>query len=164
MKKIYSLILPLTFIFMLVSCSPNTSDEIKVDEKQVMNYTHNANETELARLINEHRVSIGLNELEIINHISFKSEEHNEYMIANKVVNHDFFQERSQNIIHVLGAVKVNENVAYNYVTPEAALNAWLNSPGHKANIEGAFTHFGISITSDPETGKKYFTNIFVKK
>ena len=164
MKNIYSLILPLTFVFMLVSCSPNTSDEVKVDEKQVMNYDYNANETELARLINEHRVSIGLNKLEIINHISFKSEEHNEYMITNNVVDHAYFQERSDNIIRVLGAVKVNENVAYNFITPQSALNAWLNSPGHRANIEGDFTYFGISVTESSETGKKYYTNIFIKK
>jgi uncharacterized protein YkwD len=164
MKNIYSLIAPLTFIFMLVSCSPNTSEEVKVDEKQVMNYDYNANETELARLINEHRVSIGLNELEIINHISFKSEEHNDYMITNNVVDHAYFQERSDNIIRVLGAVKVNENVAYNFITPQSALNAWLNSPGHRANIEGDFTCFGISVTESPETGKKYYTNIFIKK
>ena len=38
-----------------------------------------------------------------------------------------------------------------------------LNSAGHKANIEGDFTHFGISIRTNAE-GKKYYTNIFVKK
>ena len=85
-------------------------------------------------------------------------------MIQNNVVNHDQFQERSKNIIEVLGAVKVNENVAYNYVTPNSALHAWLNSPGHKANIEGDFTHFGISIRINPVNGKSYYTNIFIKK
>jgi len=157
-------LMPLALVFTMFSCSPDASDEASVNETMVQSYDYNETEVRMATLINDYRTSIGLNALETINHISYKSEEHNEYMIANKVVNHDFFQERSQNIIHVLGAVKVNENVAYNYVTAEAALNAWLNSPGHKANIEGAFTHFGISITADPETGKKYYTNIFVKK
>ncbi|RYG26389.1 MAG: CAP domain-containing protein, partial [Chitinophagaceae bacterium] len=92
------------------------------------------------------------------------SEEHNEYMIANQVVNHDQFQQRANNIMEVVGAVKVNENIAYNYQQPSGALHAWLNSPGHKANIEGNFTHFGVSVSVDPTTGKKYYTNIFVKK
>jgi uncharacterized protein YkwD len=147
----------------MISCSPN-SEDVKVVEKQVMNYDYNADETELARLINEYRASIGLNELVIINHISYKSEEHNEYMITNNVVDHAYFQERSDNLTNVLGAVKVNENVAYNYNTPQSVLSAWLNSPGHKVNIEGDCTHFGISITTNPETGKKYYTNIFIKK
>jgi uncharacterized protein YkwD len=85
-------------------------------------------------------------------------------MIENNVVNHDYFQARSNNIINVLGAEKVGENIAYNYVTPQSALSAWLNSPGHKANLEGDYTHFGISVTVNPETGRKYYTNIFMKK
>lgn len=28
------------------------------------------------------------------------------------------------------------ENIAYGYSTPEAVLQAWLNSPGHRGNIE----------------------------
>ncbi|MFM2214454.1 MAG: hypothetical protein RL427_1822, partial [Bacteroidota bacterium] len=30
--------------------------------------------------------------------------------------------------------------------------------------IEGDFTHFGVSVTSDPVTGRKYYTNMFMKK
>ena len=31
-------------------------------------------------------------------------------------------------------------------------------------NIEGDFTHFGISVKTNPTTGKKYYTNIFMKR
>lgn len=162
--KVLRTLLPLALVFTMVSCSSDATDETTTDARLIENYDYNTTELELADLINDYRVSVGLNALEKINHVSSKSEEHNEYMIANNVVNHDYFQQRSQNIIQVLGAVKVNENVAYNYISPEAALNAWLNSEGHKANIEGDFTHFGISVRTDPETGKKYYTNIFIKK
>ena len=57
----------------------------------------------------------------------------------------------------------VSENLAYNYTMPESVVNAWLNSPAYKVNIEGDFTHFGISIRTSSD-GKKYYTNIFVKK
>ena len=159
-------IMPLALVFTLISCSSNSNEDLASTAKPqlIKDYAYRTDELELADLINEYRVSQGLTSLQIINHISFKSEEHNEYMIANNVVNHDQFAERSQNIIEVLGAVKVNENVAYNFVSPSSALNAWLNSPGHKANIEGDFTHFGISIRENNTTGKKYFTNIFIKK
>jgi uncharacterized protein YkwD len=159
-------VVPMAFLFTLISCSSSDSaEEASAAKPQlIQNYEYNSDELELADLINEHRVSLGLNPLQLINHVSYKSEEHNEYMIARKVVNHDLFPERSENIMEVLGAVKVNENVAYNFVSPNSALNAWLNSPGHKANIEGSFTHFGISIRQDETTGKKYYTNIFVKK
>jgi uncharacterized protein YkwD len=159
-------LVPMAFMFTLISCSSNdTEDSTPVAKPQlVQDFNYNTDELQLADLINQHRVSLGLNPLQLINHVSYKSEEHTQYMIAKKSVNHDLFAERSENIIEVLGAFKVNENVAYNFMTPAAALNAWLNSPGHKANIEGTFTHFGISIKEDPATGKKYYTNIFIKK
>lgn len=152
-------------IFSLTSCSSDASEEVQTTNSTLVNdYNYNQIEIDLAAEINAYRVSKGLNELQTVNHISFKSEEHNEYMIANNVVNHDYFEERSNNIMQVLGAVKVNENVAYNYTTSAGVLHAWLQSPGHKSNIEGNFTHFGISVSEDPETGKKYYTNIFIKK
>ncbi|MBC7607426.1 MAG: CAP domain-containing protein [Burkholderiales bacterium] len=164
-SKLLRAILPMAIVFTMLSCSSNSTEDLATPSATlVQKYDYNAEELELADLINEHRVSMGLNPLETINHISYKSEEHNEYMIAKNLVNHDFFSERSQNIIQVLGAVKVNENVAFNFATPASVLNAWLNSPGHKANIEGEFTHFGISIRENAETGKKYYTNIFMKK
>jgi uncharacterized protein YkwD len=165
--KTYALraIVPMAFLFTLISCSSNETEETTSARPELIeNYDYNSSELQLADLINEHRVSLGLNPLQLINHVSYKSEEHNAYMIARKVVNHDLFPQRSENIIEVLGAVKVNENVAYNFVSSSSALNAWLNSPGHKENIEGNFTHFGISIRTDAETGKKYYTNIFIKK
>lgn len=158
-------LVPMALLFTMLSCSSDSSDEnMAPNSTLVETYDYNSTELDLMRIINEHRQSINLPILQPINHISYKSEEHNEYMIENNVVNHAFFEERSQNLIQVLGAVKVNENVAYNYQTPQAALQAWLASPGHKANIEGDFTHFGISVRTSPETGRKYYTNMFIKK
>ncbi len=148
------------------SCSSNSSEDennITANSQVVTNYTYNASEIETMKLINDYRVSIGLNALQKIDHISYKSEEHDEYMIINNVVNHYDFEARSENIIKVLGAKAVSENIAYNYVSPKGAVEAWLKSPSHKENIEGNFTHFGISIREDPTTGKKYYTNIFAK-
>jgi uncharacterized protein YkwD len=148
----------------MMSCSSDSSDDLSEDSKIVTEYNYTDDELALADVINDYRVSQGMNPLQIVNHISFKSEEHNEYMIENNVVSHAFFTQRANNIIEVLGAVKVGENLAYNFSTPNAALQAWKNSPGHKANLDGDYTHFGISISINPETGKKYFTNIFMKK
>lgn len=166
MKKIMRTMLFIAILIAMNSCSADTaqaSESNPSTELLVTNYTYNDTEIETMKLINEYRLSIGLKALERINHISYKCEEHNKYMIANAVVNHNDFTARSANITEVLGATKVGENVAYNYKTPEAALRAWLESPGHKANIEGDYTHFGLAVTTDPATGKKYYTNIFAK-
>jgi uncharacterized protein YkwD len=161
-------LLRLTFFVVILSfmCSCSKEDNnvpVLQSPSIVLNYEYSPLELETMTLINNYRVNIGLNALEKINHVSFKSEEHDNYMITNNVVNHDDFVARSENIIKVLGAKKVSENIAYNYNSAKAAFDAWMNSEGHKQNIEGNFTHFGISIRENPINGKKYYTNIFVK-
>ena len=162
--KMFRALLPLAIVFTMVSCSSNETETSSADKTVVTQYNYNDTETKLVTLVNNYRVSIGLNPLQVINHISFKSEEHNIYMIDNNVVNHDYFQQRSNNLVQVLGAEKVGENIAYNYQTAESAMSAWLHSSAHKANIEGDYTHLGISVTVDQATGKKYYTNMFIKK
>lgn len=162
--KLLRILLLVAIIFTMNSCSPDSSEDTSssTSNQKAMAYTYNSTEIETMTLINNYRASIGLNELKEINHISYKSEEHDHYMIANNVVNHNDFVSRSENIMQVLGAKSVSENIAYNYNSPQAALDAWLKSSSHKANIEGNFTHFGLSIRVSAD-GKKYYTNIFAK-
>ncbi|TRX35204.1 CAP domain-containing protein [Flavobacterium sp. ZT3R18] len=158
--------LPFFVVILSFMCSCSIGDNDASESQSpsiVLNYEYSPLELETMALINNYRVSIGLNALEKINHVSYKSEEHDNYMITNNVVNHDDFVARSENIIKVLGAKSVSENIAYNYNSAKGAFDAWLNSEGHKQNIEGNFTHFGISIRENPVNGKKYYTNIFVK-
>ncbi|MFN7674407.1 CAP domain-containing protein [Flavobacterium sp.] len=162
--KMFRALLPLAIVLTMVSCSSDETSGTAEDKRVVTTYNYNDTELRLVTLINNYRQSIGLNSLEVVNHISYKSEEHNTYMIDNKVVNHDYFQQRSDNLIQVLGAERVGENIAYNYQMPESAFSAWMNSPAHKANIEGDYTHFGMSVTTDTQTGRKYYTNMFIKK
>jgi uncharacterized protein YkwD len=161
--KMFRALLPLAIVFTMVSCSSD-SEESTSDKQVVTTYNYNETESKLVMLVNDYRESLGLSTLEVVNHISYKSEEHNYYMIENNVFNHDYFQQRSDNLIRVLGAERVGENIAYNYLTAESAFAAWLNSPAHKANIEGDYTHLGISVTTNPDTGRKYYTNMFMKK
>jgi uncharacterized protein YkwD len=163
-----SKLLPLTFFVVIlsfmVSCSPeDNSSTPEPSLPVVLNYEYSPVELETMALINDYRISIGLNSLERINHVSHKSEEHDNYMISNNVVNHDDFLARSENIIKVLGAKKVSENIAYNYNSAKGAFDAWLKSDAHRESIEGDFTHFGIAVRENPVNGRKYYTNIFVK-
>lgn len=164
LKLLCALLLAVLICTMNSCSSDNPEVEItSLSLQKVVSYTYNSIELETMELINAHRVSKGLNALQKINHMSYKSEEHDNYMIANNVVNHNDFVARSENIMQILGATSVSENIAYNFNTPQAVLNAWLASPSHKQNIEGYFTHFGIAIKESPTNGKKYYTNIFAK-
>ncbi len=53
------------------------------------------------------------------------------------------------------------ENIAYGYSTPADVMNAWLNSPGHKANIENpSYTSSGIGVAANAQ-GVYYWTQDF---
>lgn len=162
--KLLRVLLLVAIVYTMNSCSSDSAEDNSSPAavEKVIEFSYSSTELETMALINAYRASAGLSELKQIGHISFKSEQHDNYMITNKVVNHDDFVSRSENIMKVLGAKSVAENIAYNYNTPQGALDAWLKSPGHKANIEGNFTHFGLAIRVNAE-GKKYYTNIFAK-
>lgn len=52
------------------------------------------------------------------------------------------------------------ENIAYGYNTPEKVMNAWMNSPGHRANILSTnFNHIGIGVYE--VSGTVYCSQLF---
>lgn len=53
------------------------------------------------------------------------------------------------------------ENIAQGYTTPEAVVQGWMNSQGHRANIlNSSFTHIGIGYDSNGH----YWTQMFIGK
>lgn len=164
--KISRFLLLFAIVCFFNSCSSSDDSVIESNpaplQKTVYNYTYTSLEDEILTLVNSYRVSIGLNPLIKDNYISLKAEEHNNYMIANNIVSHDNFNIRYQSITETLGAIRVGENIAYNYNSAKTMLDAWLKSPSHKECIEGSYSHFGISLRVSPE-GKIYCTNIFAK-
>jgi len=162
---------PLSIIALLItlaSCSTESADEtpqVETSSNYTINnnYTYSPIETEIANLINQHRVSKGLNPLEKINHISNVSEGHDDYMISINTLTHALFAQREENLRTTLGAVAVGENIACNFSTAQSVVTAWIESPAHKANMEGNYTHFGIAVKTNAE-GKMYFTNMFIRK
>lgn len=51
------------------------------------------------------------------------------------------------------------ENIARGQSTPEAVVNAWMSSSGHRANIlNSSYTHIGVGFVS----GGNYWTQMFV--
>jgi uncharacterized protein YkwD len=120
-------------------------------------------EIETLDAINDYRISQGLTVLHQLDDITIEAFDHTKYMVSLNVVNHDNFNNRYQNLVNEIGAKAVSENVGFGYRTAEAVVKAWINSEGHRKNIEGNYTHFGISVDQD-ENGKNYFTNIFVRR
>jgi uncharacterized protein YkwD len=55
------------------------------------------------------------------------------------------------------------ENLAFGYPDARSAVDGWMNSPGHRANIVGtAFTEIGVAHAADAN-GRIYYAQVFGK-
>lgn len=123
-----------------------------------------AYEQEVIRMINEIRVQNGLKtlsydwELSRVARIKSQDMKDNRYFAHNSPVYGTPFQMMKNFGISYRSA---GENIARGYATPQAVVNAWMNSSGHRANIlNGNFTHIGVGYVA----GGNYWTQMFIRK
>ena len=152
------------FAMFMFSCSTDSiDDKAEAYNSNLVIPQAKTIEVEILELINDHRLNIGLNPLSDMGIIKSQAYNHTSYMLAQNSISHDNFFLRKSYLQSNAGANLVSENVAYGYTNAQSVVNAWLNSEGHRENIEGDFTNFDISAEEDAN-GKWYYTNIFVKK
>lgn len=116
--------------------------------------------SEVVRIVNEERSKAGLSPLA-------ENGELNEYaqLRSTELVN-NFAHERpdgSSPLDHVMGMSGIytaGENIAMGYTSPEAVMNGWMNSTGHRENIlRSGFTMIGVGCYK--YNGSLYWTQIF---
>lgn len=152
----------------IISCSKDDSAQNPTVEYNIdLNLVEKNNSemsSQILTLINDHRVSLGLNILKMdTQYSSAFAVDHTLYMIDVEGLNHDNFGYRSEGIKYHNGAKEVSEIVAYGQETAESVVHAWLSSPSHKVIIEGNFTHAGFGIIKSAKD-RNYFTQIFYNK
>lgn len=134
--------------------SQTTSSTMTSDEKEVFN------------LINQQRTKNGLSALKVDNEVQRVAK-----IKAQDMVNNNYFSHNSPTYgspFDMLKSFKVSyktagENIAGNS-TNSGAVNAWMNSSGHKANIlNSSFNYTGIGVVSSPKYGKVY-VQMFIGK
>ncbi|WP_299885542.1 CAP domain-containing protein [uncultured Lacinutrix sp.] len=163
MKNALNLFLVSCLIVFSTSCSSDSTEELSLENNEMVIPQSKVIEIEILELINNHRISQGLNTLDDLDIIKGQAFTHSDYMVETNNVSHANFPSRRMYLINNAGAVSVSENVAYGFTNAQSVVNAWLNSEDHKANIEGDFTDFEISAEQNDE-GDWYYTNIFIKK
>ncbi len=161
------LCLVLVCVLMFSSCTKDnefSEENAAIKTADLVDYmTYSQIELEILDAVNDHRISLGLSSLSRVDGITLQAMDHNEYMIEKNKISHDNFTKRYAALVNEIGAKTVSENVGSGFKSAGAVVKAWLDSEGHKENIEGDHTHFGISVTQDLN-GTNYFTNIFVKR
>jgi uncharacterized protein YkwD len=160
-SSIFKHITILGIFIILFSCNEDDSSILINDEGsiEVEDLTITG---EILVLVNQHRQEVGLEALKrnaIADELAIK---HTNYMIAQSNISHDDFNLRFQELQQKVNAYSAGENVASGYQDASSVVNGWLNSSGHKANIEGNYTHIGLAAIKDPQ-GKYYFTQLFYR-
>lgn len=121
-------------------------------------------EMRVAELVNEQRSKHGLSPLKLSEELSAVARAKSQDMRDNGYFSHNsptygspFDMLKSFGISYKAAG----ENIAHGYSTPEAVVNGWMNSPGHRANILNAdFTELGVGYV---ESGN-YWTQLFVTR
>lgn len=131
-----------------------TADTMTADEKEVFN------------LINQQRTNNGLQPLKVDNEVQRVAKIKAQDMVTNNYFSHESPVYGSP--FDMLKNFKVSyttagENIAGNS-SNSVAVNAWMNSSGHKANIlNSSFNYTGIGVVSSPKYGKIY-VQMFIGK
>ena len=132
------------------------------DKEQTTGGVISAYEAEVIRLVNEIRRQNGLGELTASAELSHVARLKSQDMHDKGYFDHTsptygsaFDMLRSFGISYRTAG----ENIAYGYSTPQAVVDAWMNSSGHRANILNAsYTQIGVGRVQDGN----YCTQIFV--
>src|ERR1700749_5283190 len=101
--------------------------------------------------INLHRRSIGLKNLSLNSVECSLAVQHSINMASNKTpFGHEGLNDRAKTIAKQVGKISMAaENVASGDMSAKEVVEGWLNSPGHKRNIETDFTLTGIGVAKN---------------
>lgn len=122
-------------------------------------------ERNILQYINQHRRSLGKSSLQLAAVASDQAYRHSRDMAKRETgFGHDGFDNRVEAIKKNVGWISASaENVAYGKLTAREVVQGWLNSPGHRKNIEGDYLYTGIGVYQDAK-GILFFTQIFFRK
>lgn len=117
-------------------------------------------ETELLRLVNDHRLMAGLAPLIPATRLGDAARAHARHMIDHRFFAHAAPEGLTPSERLTLANVdwsSVGENIAAGYSTPQAVFEAWLASPEHRANMESdRFTYAGVGYSQDAAPDADY--------
>ena len=135
---------------------PETPEQEETPETESMTQT----EKSAGELVNTYRAENGLEPLTISAELSVKARIKSQDMRDNNYFDHNSPTYGSPfDLMKSLGITyrTAGENIAMGYTSPEAVVSAWMNSPGHRANIlSTSYTNMGIGFVDG------YWTQWFI--
>ncbi len=145
---------------------PSSNNNTSGNNTSTNQTTLTVDEQETLNLINAQRTKNGLTALKIDNEVQRVAR-----IKAQDMVDNNYFSHNSPTYgspFDMLKSFKISyktagENIAGNS-SNSGAVNAWMNSSGHKANIlNSSFNYTGIGVVKSPKYGKMY-VQMFIGK
>ncbi len=143
-------------IHFMPSCaqnSPSTSEDFTTLQQAIL------------AEVNTYRTSKNLKPLQELPLITEEAIKHSKNMGNGRVAfGHDGFDNRMDRIMgQIKNANACAENVAFGKFTAQEVVKRWIQSPGHRKNIEGNYNLTGIGVVRGKD-GYPYFTQIFINQ
>lgn len=115
--------------------------------------------------INAYRKKKGLGALSTLEIANQQATLHSKNMALKKTAfSHNGFEQRIATISKTAGTMRAAaENVAYGQLSAKEVVDGWINSPGHRKNIEGNYTLTGIGVYRNNK-GVIFYTQLFMRK
>ncbi|MBD5140329.1 MAG: hypothetical protein HDT25_02785 [Ruminococcus sp.] len=136
---------------------PNTGTTTDKNDSDVSDY-----EKEVVDLVNEIRKEYGLSELTLNTELSAVARAKSQDMKDNQYFSHTSPTYGSPfDMMKTFGISyrTAGENIAMGYRTPEAVVDGWMNSEGHRANIlNSSYKEIGVGYVSSGN----YWTQMFI--
>ena len=152
------------------SCSLKYAKNKQISQPKIKSYSEKEIqefETKLVELINLERAKLNLKALTIWKSLTYCAKEHSQNMANEKVAfGHGGFEFRAESMKKLAKLKSFGENVAYCYNIKDplkAAVEGWMDSPGHKENILSDYEETGIGIAYSSD-GACYMTQLFAKR
>ena len=132
----------------------------------IVSGTMSAQESTVVDLVNQQRAQAGLAPLQIDSRLVEAAQIHSKDMATLGQMEHTLpgaalpaLQDRASYVGYNYSYM--GENIAFNYPDDNSVMTAWMNSPGHRANILNAnYTQIGVGIAFDG-SGEPYYTQEF---
>ena len=157
--KVFSFIFSLFFVFAIFEARPSSAYASTASSTQAM-------EDQVIKLVNVQRSRRGLQTLKknatLAKIARYKAQD---------MVNRHYFSHISPTYGSPFKMMEnfgirfsaAGENIAMGQRTPQQVMNAWMNSPGHRANIlSPSYTQIGVGFAKN-KNGVCYWTQEFIK-
>jgi uncharacterized YkwD family protein/spore coat assembly protein SafA len=154
----------------LIQANPQIKDPAKITVGQKINIPNlddvKALEAQVSELVNKQRVAAGLAPVKLNWELSRVARYKSQDMIDKKYFAHQSPTYGSPfTMMQSFGMSfsAAGENIAYGQATPAAVMDAWMKSPGHKANIMSPiYNQLGVG-AAKAANGTLYWTQMFIK-